>query len=223
MAFALPVMITCQVAEQSVPVFFSPCSVMLQRSISRTGCFAAGSVDSQARSPTLEFWASLRPLLEHFHHIELRLSGSHATLGRSRVQVRDVGHVLSGLARASDRRCWMTPSGNIWGSQVPLRVLEWEAVFQSLVLGWTCSGFVLLRNCLQLHLALSSLPCAPLLSRMLSFHQVLFCRQPRDRFQDVCVDLLRAQANQVLTPQPALWDTRFTDPRFVSSSRERKL
>ena len=98
-------------AQQGVQVLFNPCSVMFQRSFSATGCFTGGSLRPLAQSPTIEFWASLRPWFEYFQHIELNLSGPRVAHGRSRAQVRDVGCVHSGLV---DRRCWMAPSGSLF-------------------------------------------------------------------------------------------------------------
>ena len=159
-AFAKPVMITFHeslkgatigwaVAQQRVPMLLNPCSVMLQRSSSATGCFTAGSLHPLSRSPTVEFWLSLRSWFECVQHVELSLSGSRAALGRSLAQVRDAGRVLSGLVSRFrqallDGFFWLAllpRSGKCWGSQAFLQVLKWDAVFQSPVFGWSCSGF----------------------------------------------------------------------------------
>ena len=96
------------VAQQGVPVLFNPCSVMFQRSFSATGCLTAGSLHPLARSPTVEFGASLRLWFECFQHIELNLSGSRAALGRSRAQVRDAGRVLwAGIALPTGVVGWL--------------------------------------------------------------------------------------------------------------------
>ena len=241
--FAKPVMITFHeslngastgwaVAQQGVLVLFNPCSVMFQRSFSATGCFTAGSLHPLARSPTVEFWASLRPWFEYFQHTELNLSGSRAALGRSRAQVRDAGRVLSGLVSRFrqallDGSFWLAllpKRGTFWGSQGLPKAPKWNTVFQSPVLGLTCSGFisvkhVLLHNCPELHLALSGLPCGPAsLSEaelspgfFLSETTLLMARSK------MCVELLRAKAKQVLPPQPSLWDSRLTSQLDAST------
>ena len=90
---------------------------------------------------------------------------------RNRAQVRDAGRVPSGLVSRFrqallDGSIWLARlpgRGKFWGFTGAL-ALKWDAVFQSLVLDWTCSGFtsvrfVLFHNCPRLHLVLSSLPC----------------------------------------------------------------
>ena len=201
LAFAKPVMITFHeslkgasigwaVAQQGVQVLFNPCSDMFQRSFSATGCRTAGSLHPLARSPALEFLASLRPWFEYFQHIELNLSGPRAALGRSRAQVRDAGRVLSGLVSRFrqallDGSFWLAllpKRGKFWVSQVLLKVLKWNAVFQVAcpwldLLRFHSVQYVLLHNCPELHLALSSLPCCPAsLSRSGAFTRFLPAR-----------------------------------------------
>ena len=95
---------------------------MFQRSFSATGCFTAGPLHPVARSPTVEFLASLRPWFEYFQHIELNLSGSRAALGRSRAQVRDAGRVLSGLV-SRFRQALL--DGSFWLVLLPKRGKFW--------------------------------------------------------------------------------------------------
>ena len=104
------------VAQQGVPVL-NPCSVMFQRSFSATRCFTAGSLHPLARSPTVEFGASLRPWFEYFQHKEENLSGPRAAIGRSRAQVRDAGRILCGLV-SRFRQAWMALSGSLFFQSV---------------------------------------------------------------------------------------------------------
>ena len=59
--FAKPVMITFHESLTGASTGWR--SVMFQRSFSATGCFTAGSLHPLARTPAVEFWASLAPLL----------------------------------------------------------------------------------------------------------------------------------------------------------------
>ena len=241
--FAKPVMITFHeslkgpsirwaVAQQGVPVLFNPCSVMSQRSFSATGCFTAGSMHPLARSPTVEFWASLRPWFEYFQHIELNLSGSRAALGRSRAQVRDAGRVLSGLVSRFrqallDGSFWLAllpKRGKFWGSQELLNFLKENTVFQSPVLSWSCSGFTSVVQ--SSTLLCPAFPVARLLFQKWSFHQASSCQRPRSWPFQKCV-----WSCFVLRPKCCCHNLRFgtrgylpswTRPHSVSSVIGRK-
>ena len=213
-AFAKPVMITFHeslkgastgwlVARQGVLVLFNPCSVMFQGSFSATGCFYNRVSAPAGPQSTVEFWASLRPWFEYFQHIELNLSGSRAALGL-------VSRFRQALSDGSFWLALLPKRGNFWCSQA------FEGSEVKCCVPVACPWLDLLRFHFGAVCLVAQLSRAPLRSGPASLSEVELSAGfflPETTLMTIskkCVELLRAQANQVLPPQPSLWDPWLT-------------
>ena len=221
------------VAQPDGQVPFNTCSVMHQMLFSATEGASPPSLCTRwpASSPAVEFWTSLRPWFENLQqHTELSLSSSRTALGRSRAPKRDAGRVLSGSVSHSrqallDGTFWLFffRRGNFWCFTGGL-----ESPEVGCCVPVVCPALDLLRfhiGAVRHFTLLTSAPHCPVQPALWPLFVVQLSPDlclPHTR----CVDLLRAQAKQVLPPQPSLWDPWSTSKpnrsTLVASVRGRK-